>query len=164
MSPVLNLWFGRYIALGGTETVISVLPATPTTTELYVVPIPTEFGASNVCLCPKSIFLFSNLVSNSNVKSVGVLLTATPLLCAVAAVLLCDLVTLYLLLTVSTLVINICSLPIVITSPLLNLRVIVGSDIWIDVERPVTVVAAIPAERVEETVLTPTVLNPSIFL
>ena len=104
LSPVLNLWFGRYIALGGTETVISVLPATPTTTELYVVPIPTEFGASNVCLCPKSIFLFSNLVSNSNVKSVGVLLTATPLLCAVAAVLLCDLVTLYLLLTVSTLV------------------------------------------------------------
>ena len=46
------------------ETVTLVLPAVPTTTELYVVPIPTDFGASNVCLYPKSIFLFSNLVPN----------------------------------------------------------------------------------------------------
>ena len=45
-SPLLNLWFGKNIAFGGTDLLIGVLfvPADPTVTFVKLVPIPTDFA------------------------------------------------------------------------------------------------------------------------
>ena len=45
-SPLLKLWFGKYIAFAGIDLLIGRLPANPTTTLVVVVPIPTDLVAS----------------------------------------------------------------------------------------------------------------------
>ena len=108
--------------------------------------------------------MFSNLPFTLNVNSLGSLVTNFPAVWALPAVLLKSLVTLYLLFTKSTLVINICSLPIWIISPDLSLPVSVDSPNLISVVIPVTVVAPIATWTEVLIVLTPTGLNPSMFL
>ena len=52
-------WFGRYIAFGGIDLLIGVVPANPTTTFVVVLPIPTDFAPSKYFTLDNSRFLFS---------------------------------------------------------------------------------------------------------
>ena len=162
-SPLLNLWFGRNIAFGGTDFLIGVTPTNPTVTFVKLVPIPTDFAASKYWTFGNSIFLFSNFLSIVYVNSFSDLDTTDPELWAVAAVELWPLITLYLLLMSSWPITKSCSDPITIVSLTLNFLVTVESEKVKNVAIP-ELDDGNEVDIEEFTVDTPIILTPSKFL